>query len=245
MKTSLELTDLAAALVEAQFAFPVIPKDRDAKIETRSGGTYAYKYADLGDVILAVRPMLHDNGLAVVQGIDIVKGIDVITTRLLHKSGQWIESTMRVPGVKTTEAQASTPQAFGSGLTYGKRYAYSAMLNIVTDTDDDGTLAQLAWGEGSPRTRKRSAPRSSTPTTGRSTSRPPIPQDPETAGKTQMSAADRNKIIKHLAHLDPPVTGDAVAKHVGTLLGRDEPVAMAKLEQVDGDKLFELLGIER
>jgi hypothetical protein len=241
MKTSPELADLAAALVEAQFAFPVIPKDRDAQIQTKTGGTYAYKYADLGDVIIAVRPMLHKNGLAVVQGIGIRKGTDVITTRLLHKSGQWLESTMRVPGVRTTEAQSATPQAFGSGLTYGKRYAYSAILNIVTDTDDDGVLAQLAWGEDSPRTKKRAAPKASTSTRGRA-----APQDPATAGKQPMDSKLRNKLIGHLAHLTPPIReAAAVLAKINAVLGPDGPVdAPAKLTVEQGDKLIKTLGIK-
>ena len=92
-------------------------------------------------------------------------------------------------------------------------------------------------------TRKRRAPRSSTPAPATTTRRAPIPQDPETAGKTAMSASDRNRIVRHFSQLDPPVRGDAVATKVAALLGKDEPVAMAKLSLEEGEKLFQLLGL--
>lgn len=245
MKQSPELAELAAALCEAQGSFPTIPKERDAKIVTRSGGEYSYKYADLTDVIEAVRPFLKANGLSVVQAIGMKKGRDVITTRLLHKSGQWLQDTIRVPGIVTTEAQSATPQALGSGITYGKRYAYGAMLGITTDTDDDGSLAEIAFGEGAARKRSKTAkpPSGSTSTQGTRGGRKPIPQDPATAGKTQLPLSERNKITKFLANLNPPVNGDAVAKHVGAVLGADGPVAMAKLTVEQGADLKAKLGM--
>jgi hypothetical protein len=33
------------------------------------------------------------------------------------------------------------PQSQGSGITYMKRYAYIAILDLLVDTDDDGNLA--------------------------------------------------------------------------------------------------------
>jgi hypothetical protein len=35
----------------------------------------------------------------------------------------------------------SDPQALGSAITYARRYAYSAVLGLVTETDDDGNTA--------------------------------------------------------------------------------------------------------
>jgi hypothetical protein len=93
---------------------------------------------------------------------------------------------------------------------------------------------------------RRKPPAASTPVQQErpaSTRRVPVPQDPETAGKTAMSAADRNKIIRYFSQLDPPVVGDAVAKKVASLLGREDPVAMAKLSVEDGTKLFQTLGL--
>lgn len=37
------------------------------------------------------------------------------------------------------------PQKAGSEITYGKRYNLGQLLNIQTDTDDDGNLASKAW----------------------------------------------------------------------------------------------------
>jgi hypothetical protein len=56
-----------------------------------------------------------------------------ITTRLAH-AGQWIESDLTLPVPK------KTAQAFGSAITYGRRYGLMAALGIPAD-DDDGNAA--------------------------------------------------------------------------------------------------------
>jgi hypothetical protein len=125
--------DLAAALVKFQFEVPVIPKNRTAKIETKTGGSYSYKYADLADIWEAVRKPLSSNDLAVTQFL--VGGEDGhtgIKTTVWHKSGQCISGTMHV----TTDGK--TAQEAGSLFTYYKRYALSAALGISTEEDDDG-----------------------------------------------------------------------------------------------------------
>ena len=96
MNTSPETADLAAALAAAQAELPVVPKRHVARVPTRSGGEYAYKYADLEDVVSASRPVLATHGLAVMQMTGYADGHDTLTTRVMHRSGQWAESTMRL-----------------------------------------------------------------------------------------------------------------------------------------------------
>jgi hypothetical protein len=55
-----------------------------------------------------------------------------LETMLLHSSGDCI--TGRYPLRPTQD----TPQAYGSALTYARRYSLSSMVGIVTDEDDDG-----------------------------------------------------------------------------------------------------------
>lgn len=94
-------------------------------------------------------------------------------------------------------------------------------------------------------TTRRRAPRSSTPTTGRVT-RPRSATDPATEGQEGMSVKDRNKLIAHLARLDPPVRGDtSVNAHISALLDSPEPIeGVVKLTAVQGAKLFDVLGIK-
>jgi hypothetical protein len=50
---------------------------------------------------------------------------------LLHESGQWIKSKLKMPVEKVTA------QSIGSTITYGRRYGLSAITGIA-QYDDDG-----------------------------------------------------------------------------------------------------------
>ncbi|MDA8311458.1 MAG: ERF family protein [Actinomycetota bacterium] len=134
MRSSEQIDQLAAALAAAQAAFPPVKKDRTATVPTKTGGTYSYHYADLTDLLDAVRPVLTANGLAVVQGGTGER----MVTRLVHTSGQWIESDGTLP------ATQATPQGLGSAITYARRYWLSALLGIAAEEDDDGALGSDA-----------------------------------------------------------------------------------------------------
>ena len=140
-----EFDKLARALVMFQGVVPVIPKNRTAKIPTKSGGSYSYQYADLSDIWDAIRSPLRDNGLAVTQQLCGPNGSpDVgITTTIWHESGQHDTSTIYV------SAKDKTPQEVGSLLSYFKRYALAAALGISTDQDDDGAAASMPAGKPS------------------------------------------------------------------------------------------------
>jgi len=55
-----------------------------------------------------------------------------VTTTLLHESGQWIRSEIRMPVGGKKDAHA-----IGSACTYGRRYGLSALIGIAQH-DDDG-----------------------------------------------------------------------------------------------------------
>lgn len=243
MKTSAETDQIFAALVEAQGEYPVVPKSRTARVKPKSGAQeYSYDYADLGDAVEAVKPVNKKHGLAVIQmpGVKIINEVvrDTLTTRVVHKSGQWFEGWLRLPA-----GEAPAPQAYGSVLTYLKRYAYCAALGIVADTDDDGSLAQAAFGEG-PKSRRRGAPRSSTPTRG---GRSGPATDAATDGQTGSTSRGRNKIIAALARREKPVRGDeAVLAWVNEALDRgDDPLpGIAKMTEAEERRLFAILEID-
>lgn len=81
------------------------------------------------------RHALAENGLCVLQPIVSTERGPALVTRLLHESGQWMECEIALP------ALGNNPQAFGSAVTYVRRYAISAMLNISADEDDDANRA--------------------------------------------------------------------------------------------------------
>lgn len=132
----------AEAFLAAQKAFPTINKGKTAKIETTKG-SYSYKYADLGDVLDAVLPILHDNGLSLSQPLVASNGQVGVGTRLYHTSGHVEDfGELLLPA-------GGTPQVAGSALTYARRYAACAALGIVADEDDDGRAASQPVKESS------------------------------------------------------------------------------------------------
>lgn len=126
MKTSENINELAAALAKAQSEM------KNAKLN-KVNPHFKSRYADLAEIRDTVTPALSANGIAVVHGLDTVgEGIAVVT-RLIHASGQWVESRFPIAYDK--------PQTMGSAITYGRRYNLSAMANISADDDDDANAA--------------------------------------------------------------------------------------------------------
>lgn len=138
MQQSETLGELAAALAVAQGAFPSIERNREVEVKMKSGGKYSFCYATLDNIIGSVRKPLADNGLSYVQGINGSENGTVVETMLMHKSGQWIKTVIPVHANAT---QDNKSQALGSGITYAKRYALTALLGIVAEDDDDGNAS--------------------------------------------------------------------------------------------------------
>ena len=95
-------------------------------------------YADINDILVAIRPELLKNKLAVTQGNRYCTNSNgfYVTTMLVHESGEWIKSEVRMPIGGKKDAQA-----VGSSITYGRRYGLSAILGISVEADDDGNKA--------------------------------------------------------------------------------------------------------
>lgn len=123
---------LALALARASLEFSAALKDRENPAYRGS------KYVPLENLIDATRPALSKNELAVMQ-LPSLSDQDVqITTVLAHSSGEWISSSLRVPGTMRDRFDA---QSVGSGITYARRYSYQSILNIAGEVDDDGNAA--------------------------------------------------------------------------------------------------------
>lgn len=125
IEKSPELNELAAALTAAQAEFEAVDK-------SAANPFFRSAYAPLPDVVMAATPILVSHGLSVSQLIGSDEKGDTLTAMLLHKSGQYIGSTMQLRPVK------SDPQAQGSAVTYARRYSYMSILGLVADEDDDG-----------------------------------------------------------------------------------------------------------
>lgn len=103
------------------------------------------KYADLESVWEAARGPLSKNGLAISQTTEITEKGPVLTTWLIHASGEWISGQMPIISSK------SDAQSLGAAITYARRFALAAIVGIV-QTDDDG---ETAVGRISPGTHEK------------------------------------------------------------------------------------------
>lgn len=123
-----QIGELAKALAQGQASA------RSAK-KTSTNPHFRNRYADLAEVSDVHRECFAPLGLAVSQWIMCGADNEVrLCTLLTHSSGQWIRSVGALPAIKRD------PQAYGSALTYARRYALAACLGIAAD-DDDGEAA--------------------------------------------------------------------------------------------------------
>lgn len=119
------------ALAKAQSEIGVVFKDA-------VNPHFRSRYASLSAVLASVLPALNDNGFSVTQTPDYSPddGTVFVYTVLRHEGGHVIEGTTRGPIGKRRDIQA-----FGSCVTYLRRYALLAMLGIAVDEDTDGNQA--------------------------------------------------------------------------------------------------------
>lgn len=156
-------------------------------------GRKALRYLTYPKLLEQVRPLLQKNQLT----------WSTFPTTMLE--GEKLKSALRyelkfVPtgevegDTMLTATKEDTSQAQGSGITYGRRYALQAVLDIAPDGDDDGEAASTA------------APR-------------PAPADPEAPLNEESLNAMREavaeagwelpKVLEHVGASDPVTVGDA------------------------------------
>lgn len=127
MNHSESLNELATALAKAQSKITGALKDS-------ANPFFKSRYADLASCWDACRQPLSENGLAVMQPAESCEvGVTVITM-LVHTSGQWLRTELRLA------PKDFTPQSIGSCISYGRRYALTALIGIA-QVDDDGNAA--------------------------------------------------------------------------------------------------------
>jgi hypothetical protein len=93
------------------------------------------KYASLEAVLDVITEAIKETGLCYTQTISQRDDNRLyLDTRVFHESGQWIgsEFPLLVP--------QQTPQAYGSAISYARRYSLSAIFGVV-QSDDDGNEA--------------------------------------------------------------------------------------------------------
>ena len=145
MRTSESIKALAPALTAALGKL-------EGAAKTAKNPHFKNTYADLASVVDASREILAAQDLAVMQSPGlIVEGRLQLFTRIIHKSGEWIEGEFHMPLAK------SDPQATLATLTYARRGALMAILGIPA-VDDDGETAVGRGADGASGPREKTAP---------------------------------------------------------------------------------------
>lgn len=151
MNRSETITALAAAFAAFGAEVTNPPQNRTANVPTKAGGTYSYSYADLGDVVAHVRPVLAKHGLSITQELEVKPDRVEVTTFILHKTGEY----MAYKPLALPAPEQHTPQGYGGVITYARRYSLMAALGLASDADDDAAAASGRQAA----TQKTAAPR--------------------------------------------------------------------------------------
>lgn len=88
---------------------------------------FSYKYADLPAILEVVKPLLQKHNFIYSWSCNLDGSV---TCRVLHKSGEQLESTCLIKS-------SDDPKQQGGAITYAKRYSLVALLGIVAEEDKD------------------------------------------------------------------------------------------------------------
>lgn len=150
------MKNIFKALAEFQQDIPIIHKDSKG---------YNYSYTGLATIIETIKPLLKKHGLGFYQPLH---ENSIITVVYHIESGESITSTSNIPiesleyvevlkkdnnnnEIKKLEIPGfegmNKAQAYGSLITYFRRYALSSILGLVTDSDSDARNQRIAQKE--------------------------------------------------------------------------------------------------
>ena len=121
--TSETISEVTAAFAQAQSEFEPVTKNKQG---------YGYKYATLESLLDATRPVLNKHGLSLTQLVD---ENNILHTRIFHSSGEWFESRMKLKEVSASDKK-SYEQAYGTMMTYMRRYHALAVLGVQPSNED-------------------------------------------------------------------------------------------------------------
>lgn len=141
MKITLEDRHAAQEFNQALAAFqsecPPIAKTSTAKIVTKGGGSYGYKYAELDEIARTVNPILSRHGLSYSWDSSVDGKVLSCTCIVRHINGHSITAHFTLP-IDNASAM-SEQQKVAAALTYARRQSLVQALGITTaDPDNDG-----------------------------------------------------------------------------------------------------------
>lgn len=217
MERSETIGKLSEALAKAQGEMK--PASFDAQ-----NPHFRSKYATLASIMDACRGALSQNQIAVVQGTSVIEDRVIVTTMLIHASGEFVSDQLSM------NIQKDSPQAIGSAITYARRYSLASLAGVVSDEDDDAEaampketaqrpvkIAQVANLDEHKKTRSNNTPKAEAADKDKNT------QKPDNKGEQAQKRVQKIRLLFNLsAKLDQ--TPDDMKAAIGNLIGLDRPI---------------------
>ena len=124
-------------------------------LKTAENTYHSSKYVPLDEVQEAIKPLLAKHGLLWhTKPSSDANGNATLKYKMLHvESGEVDEDAMPL------FVRKESPQEQGSAITYARRYALVAYLDLIVDQDDDGNKASGATKKRAP-SKPKAAPSS-------------------------------------------------------------------------------------
>ena len=94
------------------------------------------RYVSLDALLDAIKPVLLDHDLALIQTLVSEDGKVGVSTAFLHSSGERFDF-----GKLMVKAEGLTAQQIGGAITYIRRQSIQTACGISVDLDDDGAMA--------------------------------------------------------------------------------------------------------
>ena len=130
MSTTPKTPTATASLVAALAALDNVKANKIVK------ANFTAKYVSLDALLDAVKPVLLDHDLALIQTLVSQDGKVGVSTAFLHASGERFDF-----GTLLVKAEGLTAQQIGGAITYIRRQSIQTACGISVDLDDDGSLA--------------------------------------------------------------------------------------------------------
>ena len=150
IRRSKSIVEITKALIKFQSQIKLVPK-------AKANPFFESKYADLGAIWTEIREPLSKNDMVAIHGTKAAGAKIIVTTLILHATGEWLETDVEM------RPKNDGAQAVGSTITYGKRYGVSAILNVVSEGEDDDGEGAEGRSAGGTREEKKPARRPAKP----------------------------------------------------------------------------------
>ena len=110
-------------------------KEMRPAIKEAKNPRFNSKYSDISSVLNACMEALYSNNLAMTQPVEHKDIGMVVTTRITHITGEYIETSLPLI------MQKNDMQGLGSAITYARRYGLTTLLGIPEDDDDGNSIS--------------------------------------------------------------------------------------------------------